>query len=295
MPGPVALDDKTLDLSLAEASWMRAVLVNELPRVKKRTADALTAYDANLQLFQKLDSELSAAPIGDPEVERALTDLQECQRSHFEAEAEAERLRRALAECDSKIADASEKSRKARHEHFRNRRLAKREQLLGRVLQALPDYAESSRQAKEQRFGELLEGALRSLWHKQDRVKHVQVDLKRRTIRLIGHGGEINKADLSAAEKQLFAVGFIFALARLSGRHLPFVVDTPLGRLDHAHRYRLVADFLPSASHQVILFSTDTEIVGPLYRTAQSLVKRQYELAEYNGGATAPVQLEVAL
>jgi DNA sulfur modification protein DndD len=295
LPKPVALNAQPLSLSLAEASWMRAILSNELPRVQRKIAELTASYDENLQTFLKLDSTLSASPVGDPDVEQALTDLQEFQRSYFEAESRVEHHRGQLAECDRSISEVAERSRKARHEHFRDRRLAKREDLLGRILEALPDYANSSRVAKEQKFAELLEGALKSLWHKEGRISDVHVDLKRRVIRLSGAGGEINKNDLSAAEKQLFAIAFIFALARLSGRYLPFVVDTPLGRLDHAHRNRLISDFLPSASHQIILFSTDTEIVGSLYDKAKPLINRHYELADFNGGATAPVQLEVAL
>jgi DNA sulfur modification protein DndD len=37
-------------------------------------------------------------------------------------------------------------------------------------------------------------------------------------------------------------------------------IDTPLGRLDSSHRRHLVERYFPQASHQVLLFSTDTEI-----------------------------------
>jgi DNA sulfur modification protein DndD len=46
----------------------------------------------------------------------------------------------------------------------------------------------------------------------------------------------------------------------VSGRNLPVAIDTPLGRLDSSHRHNLVERYFPSASHQVILLSTDTEI-----------------------------------
>ena len=40
---------------------------------------------------------------------------------------------------------------------------------------------------------------------------------------------------------------------------LPLVIDTPLARFDATHRNRLIADFFPSVSNQVILFATDEE------------------------------------
>jgi DNA sulfur modification protein DndD len=59
------------------------------------------------------------------------------------------------------------------------------------------------------------------------------------------------------------------ALAKTSGRKLPIIVDTPLGRLDSKHRKKLVENYFPSASHQVIILSTDTEI-GKTYLASLS-------------------------
>ena len=57
------------------------------------------------------------------------------------------------------------------------------------------------------------------------------------------------------------------------------IIDTPLGRLDSSHRRHLVERYFPFASHQVILLSTDEEIVGPYHKALAPFVARHYRLA----------------
>jgi len=78
-------------------------------------------------------------------------------------------------------------------------------------------------------------------------------------------GKTINKKKLSAGEKQIYAIAMLEALGRTSGRNLPIIIDTPLGRLDSKHRNKLVKNYFPTASHQVIILSTDTEIDEDFY------------------------------
>lgn len=81
---------------------------------------------------------------------------------------------------------------------------------------------------------------------------------------------------LSAGERQLLAVATVWALAKASGRALPTIIDTPLGRLDSEHRTRLVDNYFPCASHQVILLSTDEEINGRYYARLKPHIAREY-------------------
>ncbi|MEI2768376.1 MAG: hypothetical protein V9E86_07805 [Nitrosomonas sp.] len=79
------------------------------------------------------------------------------------------------------------------------------------------------------------------------------------------NGREINKDELSAGEKQIYAIAILEALARTSKRRLPIIIDTPLGRLDSIHRTKLINNYFPYASHQVIILSTDTEVDESFY------------------------------
>ena len=91
-------------------------------------------------------------------------------------------------------------------------------------------------------------------------------------------GGSIPTNRLSAGERQLLAVAILWGLAKASGRPLPVVIDTPLGRLDGTHRRHLLTRYFPDASHQVILLSTDTEITGKARDSMEDVIAHSYTL-----------------
>ena len=124
----------------------------------------------------------------------------------------------------------------------------------------------------------------RYLLHKSDLVHRVAIDTSSFSLSLYNPNGQpVAKHRLSAGEKQLLAIAFLWGLARVSGRHLPVAIDTPLGRLDSSHRNNLVERYFPTASHQVILLSTDTEIGEMEITQLRELqaIAREY-LLEYN-------------
>ncbi|MCU0547294.1 MAG: DNA sulfur modification protein DndD [Oscillatoriaceae cyanobacterium Prado104] len=119
------------------------------------------------------------------------------------------------------------------------------------------------------------------LLHKTDLVHRVAIDTQTFSLAIYDSEGKpVPKHRLSAGEKQLLAIAFLWGLARVSGRQLPVAIDTPLGRLDSSHRNNLVEKYFPSASHQVILLSTDTEISNIEYEKLQKLeaIARSYLL-----------------
>ncbi|EAZ93067.1 DNA sulfur modification protein DndD [Crocosphaera chwakensis] len=131
--------------------------------------------------------------------------------------------------------------------------------------------------------GEVTE-CFRYLLHKSDLVHRVAIDTHNFSLSLYDPQGEtVPKHRLSAGEKQLLSIAFLWGLARVSGRNLPIAIDTPLGRLDSSHRNNLVERYFPTASHQVILLSTDTEIRQEELQqlTEQDVIAHTY-LLEYD-------------
>jgi DNA sulfur modification protein DndD len=59
---------------------------------------------------------------------------------------------------------------------------------------------------------------------------------------------------------------------------MPVIIDTPLGRLDSDHRLKMVQDYFPRASHQVVLLATDTELDTQMLSVLAPAVSRVYQL-----------------
>ncbi len=117
-----------------------------------------------------------------------------------------------------------------------------------------------------------------SLTHKTKLAEHVKIDRKTYQVQLLKGNRVLDLQDLSAGESQLLATSILWGLADSSNREIPVVIDTPLGRLDGRHRDSLVKNYFPKASTQVVLLSTDEEIVGERLSHLKPAISKSYIL-----------------
>lgn len=119
----------------------------------------------------------------------------------------------------------------------------------------------------------------KSVLRKKRLIDKATIDPETFGVELRRSSGKVLSPDrLSAGERQLFAVSLLWGLARASGRPIPTIIDTPLGRLDGTHREHLVDRYFPHASHQVILLSTNKEIDREYYASLKPFIGREYLL-----------------
>jgi DNA sulfur modification protein DndD len=143
---------------------------------------------------------------------------------------------------------------------------------LGRFREAVIDRHVS-------RIERLVLESFQQLVRKKTLVAELKIDPRTFALELRGSDRTLVTPDrLSAGERQLLAIALLWGLGRASGRPLPTVIDTPLGRLDSVHRHHLVTRYFPQASHQVLLLSTDEEIVGDYYTALKPSINRTYRL-----------------
>ena len=218
-----------------------------------------------------------------------------------------DRARRAVIRAEQKLGEA--KSELDRIDHARDRQRARYERVLaeaaeqslesddihralhhsGRVRDTLGRFRSALLQRSCQSIASLVQEGFRHLLRKKGLITGVELDPEQLVLALRGPDGRnLPPERLSAGERQLLAVAILWALARACGRPLPHIVDTPLGRLDSTHRSHIVQRYFPSASHQVILLSTDEEITPPYWKAIHRHVGHAYTLAhDDRTGATS--------
>lgn len=253
-----------------EESWLEAdgetlnylanLLNRYLPKANKLAQEQLAK-------LQNLEAEVDAterqlAVAASPEAyEQLENNLRKSQTQLAQAQANWELAKRKVEELDNDIkqlrkdlADYGEKNIDRNNDEHIIKTSAK-------VQQTLKLFRERLTLRKLNKLEQKVTECFLYLLHKSDLVHRVAIDTEAFSLSLYDLQGQpVPKHRLSAGEKQLLAIAFLWGLARVSGRQLPVAIDTPLGRLDSSHRTNLVERYFPHASNQVILLSTDTEI-----------------------------------
>ncbi len=262
--------DLEKEIATNESSWLlaEAEQLTQLDELLKLVIPGdVTKATGKLAELEKLEVDIDAlerqiATAAAPEDYQELENLVKvAQKEFFKTKADCEIAQRRCDELQKAIA----KTKKDLAEYAaENLKLKSNQHIItsiAKVQVTLKLFREKLTLKKLNKLELEVTECFRYLLHKSDLVHRLAIDTETFRISLYDPDGKIlPKHRLSAGEKQLLAIAFLWGLARVSGRKLPVVIDTPLGRLDSSHRQNLVERYFPYASHQVILLSTDTEI-----------------------------------
>lgn len=94
------------------------------------------------------------------------------------------------------------------------------------------------------------------------------------------------KQQLSAGEKQVFIMALYQALSQLNTINVPYIVDTPFARIDKEHRSKILEEFFKELKGQIIILSTDEEIVGEYRDMVDDIVSDTFVLKHTVTGNT---------
>ena len=236
--------------------WIDACL-NEIPQQAKKLFKALRTAKSELQkveqALQRVPSEELLKPLLE-ELSALNQTLGQLQKQEQDADNSVRSLTHRLAEAERKL-------EKLYHVRQLGREHLQRQQRVSDVQSVLSTYTTRLTETKILALGHAIVEGFNQLSHKPDRIKRVEIHPRTFAVTLYDtHNRPLAKEELSAGEKQIYTTALLWGLAKTSGKALPMILDTPLGRLDSDHRRLLIERYFPYVSHQVVLLSTDTEV-----------------------------------
>lgn len=286
---------RILGLGESAARDLQSLLSRDLGQLQEQVRSTSSDLTAARSRLVQADRRLSAVPDTDSltslirEREKAQQQLQaandrlsESRVRHESTGRELERQRTRL----SALLDADTTQRFADEDTERTLEHA------GRVRGTLAKFRAAVLARRLGTLEALILESFQGLVRKERLIQRLRIVADDFRLELEGEHGVVVPAEkLSAGERQLLAVSILWGLAKASGRVLPAVIDTPLGRLDSHHRGHLVSRYFPCASHQVVLLSTDEEVNDRYYKQLRPWVGRSYRL-EFDAvvGGTQPVE-----
>lgn len=270
------------------------LLLHTLPELR---AEASRCVQARSNLQKDLDRvERSLAAVPKEDAIRGVTE--ELQAASVAAAALRQKIKSVedeLRVAESRVNECTEELSRLRHKHVdelleqdANARICA---LTRRTQDAMKEFLRRATEKKMDRLSEKVTECFRYLLHKERLVSKVVIDPSCFRITLFDESGDLLSKDrLSEGEKQIFAISVLWGLSQCSARPLPAIIDTPMGRLDSAHRSQLVGRYFPHASHQVIILSTDTEIERGYFEQLENSIARAYHLQYDDLGKQTSVQ-----
>ncbi|MGG1639109.1 DNA sulfur modification protein DndD [Paenibacillus sp. NRS-1760] len=307
---PLSNDQKEQLTEKGKDAWVK---VNKMQEIKVEPMNVLHAYDLspnelqailnwNLPMNMNIRELISKRNKIDTELQSLLAQLEDAPDVID------------TKEMDEELADISEKlgslytARKSRSEALR--RLQDRHQdlskelttkrraiqdlgpveqkleMMSKLINATKEFIDRVTILKAKQLKTEIESILLQLFRKRD-LHRVEFDPKEFALKIYDEfDNQVDLTSRSEGEKQLIALSMIWALTKVSGTNFPFVIDTPLARLDSIHRSNLVNRYFTNLSDQVIILTTDTEITKDFVEEIEPYVQKSY-LLQYDDVETA--------
>jgi DNA sulfur modification protein DndD len=262
------------NISRQLTAWIDTVSTEVIRAVSSISSKLEDLYRAQ----QRTQLELSKVP-AEEVIRPLMEELNLLHQDLGKAGSDLARIEDRLAELDKKREDQKRVYAKVVKElDDRNREKQKLDRAT-RIQGVLEDYKVKLIEKRVAQLQQHLTECYNLLSRKKDLVRRIEIDSKTFAVTLRDRRDKpLPKAQLSAGEKQVYAISVLWALAKTSGRPLPMIVDTPLARLDADHRLSLARHYFPMASHQTLILSTDTEIDQTYFAELRPHISRSYRL-----------------
>lgn len=285
LQGRLEIDDEAPELahqfSEAQRQEIYSLVDKALNDVPQQLSQVTEELEEETRERQEVESGLGKAP-DDELISPLIEDLNELTEEKGAIKSRLEELEEEISKAQTKLERKENEIENKLEKKARVEDVSERANLGTDVRDAVQDFRQELAKKKLRKLESKLSERYITLSNKGEFYDKIEIDEETLDISIKTiHGNKKPHTELSAGERQIFATSLLWALAEISDRPLPFIVDTPLGRLDNNHRDNLITHFFPEAAHQVIIFSTDTEIDGSQYQKLEGYISNAYHL-EYD-------------
>ena len=132
-----------------------------------------------------------------------------------------------------------------------------KDQVAERLITELDDFLSKLKIEKKESLEFNIKHELNKLMHKADFINRIQVEIIGDIIDIKlfdNEQFEIKKETLSKGEQQLYATAILKALVDESEVKFPIFIDSPLQKFDKKHSIKIITEFYPNISEQVVVF-----------------------------------------
>ena len=262
------------DFSLSEMKIMQDSIQTILDDGYESARSNNDEHKNILEKQKEISAKLDVAPQQD-EVGSLYSDIKETTLEIGEMEQELQTINNMESQEKSLITLLNSKIRKQLSKRKVDQRRYRGTDMIPAIQEVLNDYTQRLRTKKIKILESNIFEGIKKCFHKDGLICKISINPETYDVTLYReNGNEISRKELSKGELQMYATAIVWGLAKTSGRPLPFVIDTPLARLDEQHRENLIRNFYPTTSHQTIIFSTDTEIVDSYYELLKPSISK---------------------
>ena len=156
----------------------------------------------------------------------------------------------------------------------------KKDAIAEQIINELSTFLVSLKQEKKYSLERRIKSILNTLMHKEDFIGNVEVIINGEDMDIELYSStnhRINKDSLSKGEQQLYATSILKALVDESGIQFPVFIDSPLQKFDKSHATKIITEFYPNISKQVVLFPLlYKELTYEEYQVMKPLINATY-------------------
>ena len=256
---------------------------------KERLVNKANSVKAMLEQYKKIESEISELDLllsmemdtntADKLLEMIKTltkDITICEEGIEKYNQENERLSKELAIAEHELLKLTELALGKIEEQDDAIRVVRYANL---SIDVMKEYRERLKMLKIDTISNTITDCFHAIIGKKSLVERIEIEPKTLNVIMINNDNEVLlKSKVSAGELQIYYISILWALSICANKQFPVIIDTPLARLDTKHRFKMIKNYLPMASDQTIVFSTDSEIVNEYYYEISKYVSQKYLL-----------------